>query len=97
MAVHMQLLSDRPAKGYEGFFVDLMNYLDSFEIRGVAVVAILAKQTDDGSGAITAYHEMCLRDRELAASLIQEDTMRRIAVDAIRDLADPEQLIEEED
>lgn len=30
-------------------------------------------------------------------ALIQEDTMYRIAVDAIRDLVDPEQLIEEED
>ena len=97
MAVHIQLLSDRPAKDYEGFFVDLMNHLDSFEIRGVAVVAILAKQTDNGSDAITAYHEMCLRDRELAASLIQEDVMYRIAVDAIRDLVNPDFLIEEED
>lgn len=97
MAVHMQLLSDRPVKDYEGFFVDLMHGLDKFQIRSVAVVAILAKPADNGADAITAYHEMCLRDRELAASLIQEDAMYRIAVDAIRDLVDPDFLIEEED
>ena len=94
--VHLQLLSDRPVKDYEGFFVDLMHGLDNFKIRSVAVVAILEEPTENGGDAITAYHNSCVRDRQLSAALIQEDTMYRIAADAVLDLVDPECLIEED-
>lgn len=92
----MQLLSDRPAKDYESFFVDLMHSLDKYRIRGVAVVAVLEEPTADGGDAITGYHNMCLRDRQLAASLIQEDTSYKIAQDAVRNMVDPDFLAEED-
>lgn len=86
MAVHMQLLSDRPVNDYETFFVDLMHGLDKYKIRSVAVVAIFEEPEEDGSDAITGYFNIGIRGRQMAASLLQEDTTKIIAQDAVRDM-----------
>lgn len=88
MAAHLTLISDRPTKEYEAFLVDLMHFMDKHKIAGVAVVAVLEEPADNGGDAITAYHNMSLRDRQLAVSLIQADITCKIAQAAVRDMLD---------
>lgn len=88
MAAHLTLISDRPVNDYETFFVDLMHGLDKYKIRSVAVVAVLEEPAANGGDAIVGYHNMSLRDRQLAASLIEADITYKIAQDAVRDMLD---------
>ena len=96
MAAHLTLISDRPVNDYEAFFVDLMHGLDKYKIRSVAVVAVLEEPTTNGGDAIVGYNAMSLRDRQLAASLIQADITYKIAQDAVRDMLDLPEPDEEE-
>jgi hypothetical protein len=93
MNTHLQLLSDRPVREYEAFLLELMNGAEDFNIRGLAVVALLEKPLEDGGDAMTAYYNMSLRDRHYSAALIQTDVTYKVAKDAARDLLgleDPE-------
>lgn len=98
MAAHLTLISDRPVNDYEAFFVDLMHGLDKYKIRSVAVVAdtTLEEPAANGGDAIVGYHAMSLRDRQLAASLIEADITYKIAQDAVRDMLDLPDPDEEE-
>ena len=96
MAAHLTLISDRPVNDYETFFVDLMHGLDKYKIRSVAVVAVLEEPAANGGDAIVGYHDMSLRDRQLAASLIEADIAYKIAQDAVRDMLDLTEPDEEE-
>ena len=93
---HLTLISDRPVNDYEAFFVDLMHGLDKHKIRSVAVVAVLEEPAANGGDAIVGYHAMSLRDRQLAASLIQADITYKIAQDAVREMLDLPDPNEEE-
>ncbi len=88
MAANLTLISDRPVNDYEAFLLDLMHDMGKYKIRSVAVVAILEEPTVDGGDAIVGYYAMGMRDRQLAASLIQADINRKIALDAVRDMLD---------
>lgn len=92
----MTLISDRPLNDYEAFFVELMNGLDKYKIRGVTVVAVLEEPAPNGGDAIVGYHAMSLRDRQLAESLIEADITYKIAQDAVRDMLDLPDPEEEE-
>ena len=92
----MTLISDRPVNDYEAFFLDLMHGMDKYKIRGVAVVAVLEEPAANGGDAIVGYHAMSLRDRQLAASLIDADITYKIAQDAVRDMLDLTEPDEEE-
>ena len=96
MAAHLTLISDRPVNDYEAFFVDLLHGLDKHKIRSVAVVAVFEDPEDDGSDAITGYFNAGIRDRQLAASLIQADITYKIAQDAVREMLDLPDPNEEE-
>lgn len=96
MAAHLTPISDRPVNDYEAFFVDLMHGLDKYKIRSVAVVAVLEEPAANGGDAIVGYHAMSLRDRQLAASLIEADITYKIAQDAVRDMLDLPDPDEEE-
>ena len=94
MAAHLTLLSDRPVNDYEAFLVDVMHGLDKHKIRSLAVVAVLEEPAANGGDAIVGYHQMSLRDRQLAVSLLQADISYKIAQDAVRemlDLPDPDE------
>ena len=95
VAAHLTLISDRPVNDYETFFVDLMNDLDKYKIRSVAVV-VLEEPAANGGDAIVGYHAMSLRDRQLAASLIEADITYKIAQGAVRDMLDLTEPDEEE-
>ncbi len=96
MAAHLTLISDRPVNDYEAFFVDLMNDLDKYKIRGVAVVAVFEEPAANGEDAITGFHNMSLRDRQLAVSLLQAPVTYKIAQSAARDMPDLTEPDEEE-
>ena len=96
MAAHPIMISDRTVKDYEAFFLDMMNGLDKHKIRGVTVVAVLEEPAANGGDAVVGYHAMSMRDRQLAASLIQEDITYKIAQDAVRDMLDLTEPEEEE-
>ena len=96
MAAHLTLISDRPVNDYEAFLLDLMHGLDEHKIRSVAVVAIFEEPEEDGSDAITGYFNIGIRGRQMAASLLQEDTAKIIAQDAVRDMLDLPDPDEEE-
>ena len=52
------------------------------------MVAVLEEPAANGGDAIVGYHAMGMRDRQLAASLIQADITYKIAQDAVRDMLD---------
>lgn len=69
--------------------MNLMHSLDEHKIRSIAVVAVLEEPEADDGDAIVGYHNMGLRDKQLAASLIEDDITYKIAQEAVRDMLDP--------
>ncbi|MBE6959838.1 MAG: hypothetical protein E7448_03835 [Ruminococcaceae bacterium] len=80
------LLSDRELAEHEAFLLDLLNGLHTREVEGVAVVAILKEKDPDGGDIISAYHNMSLRDRKLAADIIDTDVTYRMVKNILQDL-----------
>lgn len=88
------LLSDRELAEHETFLLDLLNELHERKVEGVAVVAMLKEKDPDGGDIVSAYHHMSMRDRKLAADIIETDVTYRMVKNMLQDmdiLPDPDE------
>lgn len=72
------LLSDKPAEGYAEFLARAINDLSSYNVRGIALVALLDQPQEENIDAMTAYWNMSLRDKETAVADVQSDITAQI-------------------
>lgn len=74
MAAFM-IVSDRPPEEYQAFLTQAIQDLSDYAVRGVALVALLEEPDEDEADVLTAYFNMNLQDKQLAAGNIQADVV----------------------
>ena len=67
------ILSDKPFEDYISFMTETLQVLSSCKVHGLAIVALLEEPDEDGSDVLSGYYNMCLKDKQEAASHIQAD------------------------
>ena len=67
------ILSDKPFEDYISFVTETLQILSAKKVRGLAIVALLDEADEDGADVLTGYYNMCLKDKQTAASHIQAD------------------------
>ena len=72
------LLSDKPVEGYAEFLTEAINELSKYNVRGIAIVAMLDQPPEENVDAMTGYWNMSLRDKEAAIADIQSDVTAQI-------------------
>lgn len=65
------IIADRPLKDYEQFIQEGLQTLSCYDVRGIAVVAVL-EGADDGK-MFTGYHNLSLLDKEAVVESIRDD------------------------
>lgn len=78
------LAADRPVREHESALVELMEDLSKYKVTGMAVVVMVEPDEPDGDDILAFYHRMSIRDKQLAAAVIEGDVHYAIAEDAIR-------------
>ena len=78
------LLSDREVEPWQADVVDLLEQLSGYKVRGLAVVVLVEPEEENGEDILAFYNWMSIRDKQLAASVIEGDVHYAIAQDAIR-------------
>ena len=78
------LLSDREVEPWQADVVDLLEQLSGYKVRGLAVVVLVEPEEENGEDILAFYNRMSIRDKQLAASVIEGDVHYAIAQDAIR-------------
>lgn len=77
------LLSDRPIAPYQEALTELLEEISGYRVRGMAVVLLVDPEEEDGDDVLAFYHRMSIRDKQLAAAVIEGDVHYAIAQDAI--------------
>lgn len=78
------LMSNKPIEPYQEALVDLLeNELSRYRVQGLAVVVFVEPEEPDGEDVLAYYHHMSIRDKQLAAAVIEGDVHYAIAQDAI--------------
>ena len=80
----MVLLSDREVEPWQADVVDLLERLSGYRVRDLAVVVLVEPEEPEGEDVLAFYNRMSIRDKQLAASVIEGDVHYAIAQDAIR-------------
>lgn len=78
------LAADRPVRVHESALVKLMDELSKYKVTGMAVVVMVEPKEPDDEDILAFYHHMSIRDKQLAAAVIEGDVHYAIAEDAIR-------------
>ena len=78
------LAADRPVREYESALVELLEDLSKYKVTGMAVVVMVEPREPDDEDILAFYHRMSIRDKQLAAAVIEGDVHYAIAEDAIR-------------
>lgn len=78
------LLSSGPVTQWQEAIVGLLEETAHYKVTGAAVVLMVEPEEPDGDDVIAFYHRMSIRDKQLAASVIEGDVHYAIAEDAIR-------------
>lgn len=78
------LAADRPVREHENALVELMEELSKYKVTGMAVVVMVEPKEQDDEDILAFYHHMSIRDKQLAAAVIDGDVHYAIAEDAIR-------------
>lgn len=82
------LTSNKPLQEWQAGIVELLEALSDHKVRCVAVVALL---DDEDSDSMTAYCDMSLRDKQMAAAIIHQDVTHQIMQNEIREaLGEPD-------
>lgn len=90
------LVSDKPMEEWAAELPELLETLNEYKVRGVAVIALLETEADDDADSVTAYYDMSLRDRQYAAQLINQDVIQQIVRTELRHLLDGDEEEDEE-
>ena len=87
------LAADRPVRAHEAALVKLMEELSRYKVTGMAVVVMVEPKKEGDEDVLAYYHHMSIRDKQLAAAVIEGDVHYAIAEDAIRHyMGDEEEL-----
>lgn len=78
------LLSNGEQTQWHEAIVGLLEETAHYKVTGAAVVLMVEPEEPDGDDVIAFYHRMSIRDKQLAASVIEGDVHYAIAEDAIR-------------
>ena len=78
------LLSNGAQTEWHRAIVGLLEETAQYKVTGAAVVLMVEPEEPDGDDVIAFYHRMSIRDKQLAASVIEGDVHYAIAEDAIR-------------
>ncbi len=84
------IVSDRPPEEYEEFIYEEVSMLSEYDIRSVALVAVL-----EDNRIICGYHNMSVLDKEIVASTVRDDAMLEVVRANLKRLLD--QMEEEDD
>lgn len=80
----LALLSDGEVAPWQADVVELLEKLSDCDVRGMALVFMVEPREPGGDDILAFYSNMSLRDKQLAASVIEGDVHYAIAEDAIR-------------
>lgn len=87
------LAADRPVRAHESALVELLEELSKYKVTGMAVVVMVEPEEPNDEDVLAFYHRMSIRDKQLAAAVIEGDVHYAIAEDAIRNyMGDEEEL-----
>lgn len=78
------VVSDKPLQGHQEFLADLAKKTAGHKVKGVATVFLLDERIDERADVLTAYFNMDMRDRQIAAAEIQADIVDGIVRANIR-------------
>ena len=77
------ILSDQPLEEWQSDLTRILEELSRYEVRGLALIALVEADSDEDDDVLAWYNRMSIRDKQLAASVIQEDAHYAIARQAI--------------
>lgn len=80
------IVSDHPQDGWTDFLADTVRIIDNYDVRGVAIIALFKEETAESDQALVAYHNMTLRDKQEAASIVEADVTKRILKSNLREM-----------
>ena len=78
------VVSDKPLQGHQEFLADLAKKTAGYKVKGVAAVFLLDERIDERADVLTAYFNMNMQDRQIAAAEIQADIVDGIVRANIR-------------
>lgn len=86
------LVSDKEPGGLQKFLQETMETLDDYNVRSLAVVALLE---DQNTASMSGYYNMGLQDKVLAKEIIGADVIHDVVRANLRDML--EELDQEEE
>lgn len=78
------LISGEPAEEYERFLLECFENLKDWQVKGLALVAMVRDPERDEDSAVTGYWHMGSMSRSYAAAHLQADAIDAMILDNIK-------------
>ena len=77
------IVSDKPLEEWQKDLVHVLEELSAYRVNGLALVALVEPEDPEGDDVLAFYNRMSVRDKQLAAAVIEGDVHYAIAQAAI--------------